>query len=198
MSCVKYRRGRWVVDFRDATGRRRWESYADRESANTRLSEILKGRGVIPTTLKCGFEEYATRWLESYVKAHCKASTYWEYESLLRNHLIPAFGAVGFTKINREMVRGLVAQKVAAGLSRSHVRNIIVPLREMFNHAIDDGLSIPNPAARVGRFNYRRGDSKRVDPLTREEVTLLLTTTREKLPDSYPCLPLGRVRVLVR
>jgi len=82
----------------------------------------------------------------------------------------------------------LVAEKVKAGLSRSHVRNIVVPLREMFNHAIDDGLSVANPAARVGRFNYRRGDSKKVEPLTREEVATLLSTTREKMPQDYPVL----------
>src|SRR5216117_2306489 len=95
MACVKHRRGKWVVDFRDATGRRRWETYTDRDSAKDRLSEILKGRGITPVGLKCTFEEYATRWLEGYVRPHCKASTYWEYESLLRNHLIPAFGPVG-------------------------------------------------------------------------------------------------------
>src|SRR5438046_1628850 len=39
-----------------------------------------------------------------------------EYESVLRNHLIPAFGPVQFTKINREMVKQLVAEKVKAGL----------------------------------------------------------------------------------
>lgn len=26
MTCIRYRRRRWVLDYRDATGRRRWES----------------------------------------------------------------------------------------------------------------------------------------------------------------------------
>ena len=47
------------------------------------------------------------------------------------------------------------------GLSRSHVRNIVVPLREMLNHTIDDGLLVSNPASRLGRFiEVRRNMSK--------------------------------------
>ena len=101
---------------------------------------------------------------------------------------VKAFGNVPIVKINRSMVENLVAQKVASGLSRSHVRNIIVPLREMFNNAIDKGLNVPNPAVRMGRVNYRPGDSKKIDPLTREEVKTLLTVVKEKLPDDYPLL----------
>jgi integrase len=40
----------------------------------------------------------------------------------------------------------------------------------------------------MGRVNYRRGDSKKVDPLTREEVATLLNTVKEKRPGDYPVL----------
>jgi N-acetylglucosamine-6-sulfatase len=89
------------------------------------------------------------QWLETYVESNCKESTYWEYESVIRNHLIPEFGRIPMVKITRDMVEKMVAKKVAAGLSRWHVRNIIVPLREMFDNAIDKGLRIPNPAIRM-------------------------------------------------
>ncbi len=36
------RPGRWIVDFRDHTGRRRWITCLSREEAKARLSEVLK------------------------------------------------------------------------------------------------------------------------------------------------------------
>ncbi len=88
------------------------------------------------------------------------------------------------------MIKKLIAKKVKLRLSRSHVRNIIGPLREMFNHAIDDdnGVVLFNPGARIGRFNQRRDEDRKIDPLTREEITVLLKTAKEKLTLNYPLL----------
>ena len=55
----------------------------------------------------------------------------------------------------------------------------------MFNNAIDQGVNVPNPAVRMGRVNYRRGDSKKIDPLTRKEVATLLRDVKEKMPAYY-------------
>ncbi|MBI4523938.1 MAG: site-specific integrase [Deltaproteobacteria bacterium] len=188
MACIRKRRGKWVIDYYDAAGKRRWETVAGtRKDAEERMAKIVSGgRRAIDT--KRTTEEYAKEWLETYAKTHVKPSTYWEYESILKNHLFPAFGKVPFARISREMVKKLVAEKVRAGFSRSYVRNIIVPLREMFNHAIDDGLVISNPASRLGRFNYRRGDSKKINPLTRDELGLVLQTAKERIPHHYPLL----------
>jgi len=46
------------------------------------------------------------------------------------------------------MVRELVAEKKTAGLSQSSIRNILAPLRGMYNQAIDDEDVHRNPAAR--------------------------------------------------
>jgi integrase len=82
-------------------------------------------------------------------------------------------------------MKKLVAEKVKWGFSRSYVRNIVVP---MFNHAIDDGLLTSNPAARLGRFNYRRGEGKKVEPLSRAELYTLLETVRKRMPHFYPLI----------
>jgi integrase len=189
MACIRKRRGKWVVDYRDAVGKRRWKTIeGTRKEADEELARIVRAGKPTAADTKRKFEEFATAWLETYVKPNCKASTYWEYESVIRIHLKPEFGPVPMVKITRSMVERMVAQKVAKGLSRSHVRNIVVPLREMFNNAIDAGLTVPNPAVRMGRVNYRRGDSKKINPLTREEVSTLLSVVKEKRPEHYPLL----------
>jgi integrase len=188
MACIAKRRGVWVVDYRDALGRRRRETVeGNRDDANKRLAEILKGEGRVIET-KRTLKEYAEGWLNTYAKTHLKSSTYTEYEAVLKKHLYPALGPLPFTKVSRESVKKLIADKIKAGLSRSTVRNIIAPLREMYNHAIDDGVASFNPAARVGRFNRRRGEDKKIDPLTKTEVSILLKNAKEKMPHYYPLL----------
>ena len=188
MACIRKRRGKWVIDYRDVLGKRRWETVqGNRKDAEDRLAKILAGgKRVLDTKRK--FKEFAEEWVETYARPHVKESTLTEYQSVFKNHLLPAFGSIPFSKITREMIKKLIAKKVKLRLSRSHVRNIIVPLREMFNYAIDDdnGVVLFNPGARIGQFNQWRDEDRKIDPLTREEITVLLKTAKEKLTLNYP------------
>ncbi|MCH7914285.1 MAG: site-specific integrase [Deltaproteobacteria bacterium] len=187
MACIRKRRGKWVIDYRDASGKRRWETTeGNRKDAEERMAKIVsKGR---PVDTKQTFQEYAKRWLETY-RVNLKAGSFIQMESVLRIHLFPAFGSVPFSKVDREMVKQLIAEKIKSGLSRSTVSNIIVPLREMYNHAIDDGVfSLNNPASRVGRFNKRRDEDKKINPFTREELSAVMEAAKEKMPHYYPLL----------
>ncbi len=188
MACVKKRRGKWVIDYRDALGKRRWETIqGNRKDAEKRLAEILKGDRLMLDT-KRTFKDYAEEWLKTYAKVHVKESTMREYEAVFKNHIFPAFGPLPFSKITRKAVKELIAKKSQEGLSRSTVRNILAPIREMYNHAMDDEVVNFNPASRVGRFNKRRGDEKIIGPLRREELNTLLETAKEKMPHHYPLL----------
>jgi len=189
MACIRKRRGKWVIDYRDASGKRRWETVeGNRKDAEERLAKIFaNGKRVIDT--KRAFKDHAAEWLNTYARTHVKESTLREYEAVFKNHIFTVFGRIPFSKVTREMVKRLIAEKIQAGLSRSTVKNIIVPLREMYNHAIDDGVvSFSNPASRVGRFNKRRAEDKKITPLTRDELATLLETAREKMPHYYPLL----------
>ncbi len=192
MACIKKRRGKWVVDWRDPQGRRHWESKEDKKAAQDRLSEILKGQDTAPVIEDRTFKEYADWWLENCAKGAIKASTYQEYESVLRKHVYPALGAIQFTEIKRPMIRELIAVKKAEGYDRSTIRNIMAPVRGMFFQAMDDEITEKNPASRIGKLNKRDKDApvKKINPLTREEVAILLETANSsaKYSSLYPLL----------
>jgi integrase len=84
------------------------------------------------------------------------------------------------------MVREMIAVKQKEGLSQSTIRNILAPIRGMFNQAIDDGDAYMNPAARVGKLNKRRDPAANIDALTREELQALLNAAREHFSAYYP------------
>jgi integrase len=190
MTCVKKRRGKWVVDYRDSRGRRHWETKDDKKAAQDRLAEILKGGGreIIDNRT---FEEYGNWWLENCAKGSIKASTYQEYEAVLRKHVYPLLGSIRFMEVRRPMIRELIARKKAEGYEQSTIRNIMAPVRGMFFQAIEDGITEKNPASRIGKLNKRDRDKpqKKINPLTSREVQTLTKATEEKKYLSwYPLL----------
>jgi len=187
MACVRKWRGKWVVDWRDEGGKRYIEARADKDDAEQRLAEIIKG-GKKPVNNKQTFQEYAKWWLENCARGNIKDSTFDEYKAVLNNHVYPAFGSRPLAKVTRMMIREFIAQKKRADLSRSTIKNILAPVRAIYNQAIEDGVLQFNPASNVGKFNKREPEEKQLNPLTREELATLLTTAKEKMPHHYPAL----------
>src|SRR5262245_25823222 len=108
MACIKKRRGKWVVDYRDASGRRMWETQPDKKSAQDRLAEILKSPSPIITDNRT-VKEYGDWWLERVAKGNIKESTYQEYEAVLKNHVYPTLANHQFSKVTRVQIRDLIA-----------------------------------------------------------------------------------------
>jgi integrase len=192
MACVRKYRGHWVVDWRDPiTKKRAIEAVEEdtREAAKRRLAEILKtGEHVGSRTT---FKEHGDWWIENCARGSVKESTYQEYRAALENHVYPLFGSKPFTKVNRGMIRELITAMKKAGLSQSTVRNIMAPVRGMYNQAMDDGAAHQNPASRIGKMNKRSKDEprKKINPLTREEVRVLLAAAGlKKYIHWYPLL----------
>jgi len=124
-----------------------------------------------------------------------KESTYEEYESVLKNHLYPAFGSKRMGKVNRKALREFATEKRNTGLSRSTIRNIIGVMRAIYNQAIDDEDLIFNPAGNIGKLNKKRNreaqqgnakEIKKLNTLNKKEIALFLEETRKKMPHYFP------------
>ena len=170
------------------TSKRAAESVAEKIEAKITLGqfEIKDERQRRP------FEVYFRNWLDTYARAHCKASTVSIYETAFRLYLLPAFGQKDLSGITREEVKNLTYDLLAKGKTRSTVKNVLAPIREMFNHAIEDGHVTFNPALRVlHRSRTEEGEQKeKASFLTREELGVLLRTGQEHFPDYYPFVSL--------
>lgn len=187
MACVRKWRGKWVVDWRDPNGKRFIETVeGDRDTAKRRLGEILKA-GEKSVSKRLTFKDYGEWWLDNCAKGSIKDSTYREYEAALKNHLNPVFGSKPLAKIGRKDVKELIAGKKREGLSSSTIRNILAPLRGMYNEAIENEDAHFNPASNLGKVNKKQPGAS-INPLTRGEVSTLLDKAKEKSPDLYPLL----------
>ena len=134
------------------------------------------------------FAAYYREWLATYARHHCKPGTVAGYEAAGRLYLIPAFGERDLRAITREDVKRLVYETLLPGRARATVRANLAPLRELFNHAIEDGVVATNPAAHVLKpMRGERGRAARAPRfLTALELRTLLEACRECGPQWYP------------
>ncbi|MEW6299904.1 MAG: site-specific integrase [Thermodesulfobacteriota bacterium] len=189
---VKHHKGAWWV-FIDHRGKRKAKAIGSKSAAEAVAKKIeakiaLGQFEIAEEKERMPFRSYYKTWLESYVRTHTKASTYANYETAYRVHLLPCFGETDIRAITREQLKRFIYEKLNAGLSRNSVKGYLAPLSEMFNHAIEDGHLERNPCLRIMRTTRKeKGEQQgKIDFLTREEVALLLDTYREHCPAYYP------------
>jgi len=187
MACIKKRRGKWVVDYRDTSGKRHWITVdGGREDAELELARIV-GTGKKSVNRKTSFSEWADEWLNGEAKGRLKHSTFLEYKAAISNHLAPYFGNKRFHKVSRQDVLNFITKKKEGSLSRSTIKNLIAPLRAMYYDAIIDNGAMFNPAVKLGKHLPDKDTTKiEPNPLNEEEVRHLLATVRERLPEYYP------------
>ena len=95
MACVSKRRGKWVVDYRDGAGIRRWITCATRREADAIHAEKVREarqptRPVVDSNITVA--SYSERWL-SQTTATVKAKTLEGYAKTLRLHILPTLGS---------------------------------------------------------------------------------------------------------
>jgi integrase len=165
---VRRRGSRWVADFYDATRRRIWQTFdtqskAREAEAKGRLDARQATRPAVDPNVT--FEAYSGRWLVQ-IAASVKASTRDGYDQRLRIHLLPAFGPFKLRHLDRGRIRALLAEKLASGLAPDSVRLIHATLRAVLNAAVDDGVLLANPAARLGKaLHLHRSRSARQEQI---------------------------------
>ena len=150
--------------------------------ANGRPVVLSQSEKVTPS-----LKGYMENWLSTYVENNCKFSTASGYRQVCKKHLYPTLGSRTLDQVTRKDVKDLVATWNSQGLKKRTILNFLTPLREMYNHAIDDGTVMANPVAKVGMIvKGCKATSAHIDPLTAIEVRSLLATARERYQLSIP------------
>jgi len=129
------------------------------------------------------FGEYSGKWIK-YIRTMRRQSTHESYKQKLDGHVLPVFKDRKLDTITRGDIRDYLLSK-AGKFSASTVCLHRDVLSGVFNFAIDEELIPSNPAYGITkRLNLSR-NKKEVEPLTAEELNLLLETARKKAPEYY-------------
>jgi integrase len=148
MACVKRRRNRWVVDFRDQDGTRRWQSYKTRDEADTALSKLTpavrEGTYRPPAELPA-LATVARDWFAT--KAGHRVSSQAGWQVHLDAHILPALGTRRIDQIGVADVDAFREDRRATGLAPQTVNKLLTTLAAVFTFAQRRELITRNPAA---------------------------------------------------
>jgi len=172
-SIRRRRRGRqdvWIVDYRDAGGRRHRLTATSRAEADDLLAEKIRESrqpGAFSADREITVRDYHDRWLR--VVAHeIKPRTLMGYHHQFRLHILPALGRLRVRELHRGTIKAFLLEKRGAGLSKNSVRLIRAALSAMLSSAVDDAIIAANPALRLGL--KLRGQPDRLTPAERQQT----------------------------
>ncbi len=159
---------------------------AAHRAAQQIAARLALGQGAFPAEpASPTLAEYATAWLE-HIRQVRKPNTARDYAKRLGQWILPALGALPLRSITRDKVRAFVTEQLTRGLAPKTVANTVRVLSSVLSQALEDGLVSTNVALKPGRFLPGISKRRKVNPLTREEVSAFLRTIQRHAPRYYP------------
>jgi integrase len=172
MACIAKRRNRWVIDFYDNRGKRRWKTLpkgTTKAKAREAIREIEDqiARGIyLPDKKIPLFSKVAEDWLK-HKKPNLRSSTWSVYEGHTKNH----FHDLDPLKINRittVRIEKFMSDKQAKRMNISTLRKILVTLGQVMQYAVRHRYIDYNP---VREAEKPRSQGNEVD--SGNEITIL-------------------------
>jgi hypothetical protein len=128
MACISKRRGRWVIDFYDTYGKRRWKTLPNgstKKKAQDSLREIEDQvrKGIfIPERRIPVFKDVAKDWIE-YKQDNVRASSLKMYKGHLKFHFT-AIDPIRINRITTSRVEKFISEKQQNGMNLTTLRKV--------------------------------------------------------------------------
>ena len=149
MACIRKRRGKWVLDYRDQQGRRHWETVeGNRKAADELLAQRIRevGRGTYQAPHELvDFETLAQAFLQ-HAKGTTRETTFKDYRGNLIRHLTPYFQGGKIRAVQRTHVEAFRAHLLDRGIGDRTVNKCLTLLGQMYRYAIRHEWLEINPA----------------------------------------------------
>jgi integrase len=179
MATISRRRNRWVIDFYDTQGKRRWITMpkgSPKKKAKEKLREIEDQvkRGVyIPKSKMPLFKSVAETWLEI-KKPDVRPATWEGYEGHIKNHF-DEFKGIPIDRITTASVEKFISARRVEGMNLSTLRKLIVTLNQIFKYAVRHQYITDNPVTNAARPKKQKRDHKQeIKPLNPDQINALL------------------------
>ncbi len=179
MACIAKRRNRYVIDFYDNQGKRRWKTLpkgTTKAKAKEAMREIEDqlSRGIyLPDKKIPIFSKVAEDWLE-YKKPNLRESTWSVYDGHTRNH----FHDLDVLKINRittARIEKFIVDRQNQGMNISTIKKILVTLGQIMAYAARHKYIDYNPARDAERPKGQGNTKKqKIRVLTPYEINALI------------------------
>jgi len=182
MAKVAKRRGRYVLDYYDATGRRIWKTLPEGttlKSAKDALREIETklARGVyLPEGKTPTFETLAAEWMQI-KRQNVRTSTASMYEGHLKNHFSD-LNRLPITRITVRTAEKFIAAKRAGGMNLGTLKKVIVTFNQVMGYAVRHRYIDHNPVRDAERPRSQgEVEGPKIQVLSIEQIDALVKAT---------------------
>ena len=177
MSSVdKMPNGKWRARWRTPDGASRSRNFTRKADAEKHLTGIehrkLSGEYVDSATGRVTFGEYARSWVAA--QPH-RPSTAASLESMMKVHMIPAFGDRSFGKIRPSDVQAFIT---GLPLAPTTVRTVYAKLSAIFAAAVLDRVIASSPCTRAIKLPRLHGGE--ITPMDPSEVRTVIDAVDER------------------
>lgn len=137
------------------------------------LSDLKQGKVVIGPKQTVG--QYLEHWLENIHRLEIEQTSLDRYRSVLRTHLIPAFGYLQLANLTRDKIQAFYVEKLDGGLSPARIHGIHAVLSAALKDAVIHELLPRNPCQYV---RLPKVPKHKPNVLTPDECTRLIAAAR--------------------
>ena len=183
----------YEVRYRDPARRERVKTFPRRidaeRFASTIDTDIARGQYVDPVLGKTSFADFSREWLVT--TGHLKPKTREGYESILRTHLLPAFGDRPIARVRPVEVGRFFSGLAADGMSISRMRQTKNVLKRIFDEAVRNSYLARTPVEAIRLSSPQRREMSVLSP---REVSLLASNVPERYQALIFVLAYGGLR----
>jgi len=126
------------------------------------LAELKQGTYIEPSRITVA--EWLHTWLHEYKKLKLRPSTWESYEVIIRNHLVPAIGALPLQALRSEHLQKLYNKKAEAGLSAQTIHHIHKVVHGALKQAVKNKLVQHNVSEAVTLPKIKRREIRTLTP----------------------------------
>lgn len=196
MTCLRVRRGKYVVDYRDGWGRRRAPTFPLTPEGERRAkifeASVLAQEGKRSARPAydpdISLNDYATVWLDKLQKLKGRAeSTRRGYRTNFNRHILPLLGPFRLRDLSRARLKLWLAD-VAEKLSRGTLTLLLAQMSSLLESALEDGLIDVHPMRGLARslnLSRKRRREDEIHALTAEQLVRFRETALRLVPRSY-------------
>lgn len=140
MACLRERNGKWVIDFRDQYGKRRWKtlkqglSMRDMEAEMRKVLEEVDADRYLSRRDLPRFKDVAKDWLD-HKKLGILETTRANYDGHIRNHLADLHH-MKVDRVSSSVVEKLIDDMAERGVRTGTIRKVCITLGMILSYAV--------------------------------------------------------------
>ena len=186
MACISKRRNRWVIDFYDNQGKRRWKTLPV-NTTKTDAKKVLRDiedkidKGIyIPQKNLPYFSEVADVWLKT-KKPNIRHSTYKQYKGHVENHLKPFFVNVRINRVTYDKLEKFISHCLDNNVTIPTMKKILINLGALMTYAVRKRYVDYNPVRDIEKpkGQSEHDEDKDLNVLTPNDILSLIDSASD-------------------